>query len=96
MLVSLDYLLDKPKQIVLLAPVGGSSELLLQRVRRAYVPNRVLVQVTEGEPSMIPLVEGTTARGGKPTAYVCVGTHCEQPTTDPEQLAKQLAKTEPL
>jgi uncharacterized protein YyaL (SSP411 family) len=96
MLVSLDYLLDKPKQIVLLAPVGGSSELLLQEVRRAYVPNRVLVRVTEGEPSMSPLVEGKTARGGKPTAYVCVGTHCEQPTTDPAQLAQQLAKTEPL
>ena len=96
MLVSLDYLLDKPKQIVLLAPVGGSHKLLLQKVRRAYVPNRVLVQVTEGEPSMSPLVEGKTARGGKPTAYVCVGTHCEQPTTDPDELARQLAKTEPL
>jgi len=94
MLAALDFYLDKPKQIVLVSPVGGSSDALLEKVRRVYVPNRVLVRVVENE-SLIPLVEGKTARGGKPTAYVCVGTHCEQPTTDPDVLAQQLAKVEP-
>ncbi len=96
MLAALDFQLDKPKQIVLVAPAGGSSAPLLDRVRRAYVPNRVLVQVIEGDTqSLTSLVEGKSARGGKPTAYVCVGTHCEQPTSDPDVLAQQLAKAEP-
>ena len=89
-------MIDKPKQIVLVAPAGGSSAALLDRVRRAYVPNRVLIQIIEGHAdALIPLIEGKSARGGKPTAYVCVGTHCEQPTSDPEVLSQQLAKTEP-
>ena len=99
LLTALELSLDKPKQIVLVVPAGGSNADLLARVRKTYVPNRVLVQVTEGDAAVqavVPLVEGKVARGGKPTAYVCVGTHCEQPTTAPEQLAQQLAKTEPL
>jgi uncharacterized protein YyaL (SSP411 family) len=98
MLAALDFHLDKPKQIVLVAPAGGSVDALLASVRRTYVPNRVVVRVVEGDADvqkLIPLVEGKSARGGKPTAYVCVGTHCEQPTTDPDVLAQQLAKTEP-
>jgi uncharacterized protein YyaL (SSP411 family) len=99
MLGALDFQLDKPKQIVLVSPAGGNAGELLARVRRAYVPNRVLVQVTEGaalealQPT-VPLVEGKVARDGKPTAYVCVGTHCERPTSDPDLLSTQLAKTE--
>jgi len=101
LLGALDFQLDQPKQIVLVAAAGAPSSetsALLARVRRAYVPNRVLVQVTEGDRAaqqVIPLVEGKPARGGRPTAYVCVGTHCEQPTGDPDQLSAQLAKVAP-
>ncbi|MBA2544306.1 MAG: thioredoxin domain-containing protein [Deltaproteobacteria bacterium] len=101
MLAALDFSLDKPKQIVIVSPVGGSPDALLARVRRAYVPNRVLVRTVEGAAlaalsPLVPLVEGKVAKGGQPTAYVCVGTHCEQPTSDPEVLTRQLARAEPL
>ncbi len=99
MLAALDFELDRAKQIVLVSAPDGADlyRALLDRVRRAYVPNRIVVQISDAEvhPALRPLVEGKTARGGKPTAYVCVGTHCEQPTSDPDVLATQLAKTEP-
>ena len=101
MLVALDFHLDQPKQVVIVSPNGVEPTDLLARVRKVFVPNRVLLRVVEGDSQRAlaassPLVEGKVARGGKPTAYVCVGTYCEQPTSDPDVLERQLAKVEPL
>jgi uncharacterized protein YyaL (SSP411 family) len=96
LLVALDFLLDRPKQIVIVSPPGVEPTALLAQLRRVFVPNRVVLRVIDGAPPVSPLCEGKVARGGKPTAYVCIGTACEQPTTDPAVFARQLAKTEPL
>ena len=61
----------------------------------------MLAVVGAGEPlkelaALVPLVEGKTARGGKPTAYVCERQVCELPTTDPSRFAAQLAEVKPL
>ncbi len=39
---------------------------------------------------LIPLLAQRPARDGKATAYVCEGYACKAPTTDPEELKKQL------
>ena len=39
---------------------------------------------------MIPLLAQRPAREGKATAYVCVHYACQTPTTDPEELSRQL------
>ncbi len=101
MLSALDFRLDQPKQIVIVSPPGVEPTELLARVRKAFLPNRVVLRVVEGEPQRVlaaisPLVEHKVARQGKPTAYVCIGTSCEQPTSDPDVFARQLAKAEPL
>jgi hypothetical protein len=87
---------------VIVTPSDRSqAEPLVGRLRRAFVPNRVLVVASEGEDlaaqaRLVPLLEGKSARDGRATAYVCERRVCELPTSDPAQFARQLAKTEPL
>ena len=38
-----------------------------------------------------PLFEGKAMRNGEPTAYVCRGYACDEPTADPERVAAQVA-----
>jgi hypothetical protein len=74
---------------------GSALEPLLQKLRRSFVPNHVLVLATQGEDlerkaKDIPLLDQKIAKGGLPTAYVCRGSVCKMPTSDPAVLAKQL------
>ena len=39
---------------------------------------------------LVPLLADRPMREGKATAYVCVNYACQMPTTDPEELKKQL------
>ncbi len=100
MLSALDYALDKPLEIVVVAPAPGAAAALEEAQRRVFVPNRIYVVANEGEDllaqrRLVPLLEGKEARGGKATAYVCRGKVCELPTSDPKVLAAQLARREP-
>jgi hypothetical protein len=96
MLLAVDFWTDTPKEIIIVTPPGSEgAEPLLAELRHAFVPNRVLVVVSEGEPlamlaRIVPLVEGKLAREGKATAYVCERRVCELPTTDPRTFAKQI------
>jgi uncharacterized protein len=47
-------------------------------------------KLPEGHPA-----HGKTALGGRPTAYVCQGSSCSLPITDPGQLARWLTPGEP-
>jgi len=99
MLLSLDFALDTPKEIVIVtADERATSEPLLRAVREIFAPNRVLVVHADGQDTarLVPLLEDKVAQGGKPTAYVCERRHCELPTTDPAVLAGQLRKVMPL
>jgi uncharacterized protein YyaL (SSP411 family) len=101
MLVAVDYHLDTPQEIVIVTPrMRGDAQPLLTQLQRTFVPNRVLAVVTEGElasqAKVIPLLEGKTARGGQPTAYVCERHVCALPTTDPAVFGEQLRKVHQL
>ncbi len=102
LLVALDYRHDTAKEIVLVSPAEPADvEPLLGRLRRSFVPNRVLSRVTEGpdleaHQALVPLVAYKRARGGRPTAYVCENRVCQRPTEDPEVFAEQIARVEPL
>jgi hypothetical protein len=86
-LSSLDFLLSVPKEIVI---VGDREEArpLIEQVWSRFIPNKVLAGAPPGIDS--PMLEGKTAIGGKPTAFVCEHYACLAPTTDPEVLAKSL------
>lgn len=99
--VAFDFYLDQPKQIAIVKPAGQDAAELLAAVRRAFVPNRVLVIVEEGEAAhtlatLIPWLHDKRAIDGQATAYVCTRGVCLKPTRDPEELAAQLEHAEPL
>jgi uncharacterized protein YyaL (SSP411 family) len=102
MLLAVDYYLDRPVQILIVAPRGkrdGASPLLAA-LRGRFVPNRVLSVTTEGEErdrasSLVPLLEGKPAEGGRATAYVCRNRTCRLPTADPDEFARQLESDGP-
>jgi uncharacterized protein YyaL (SSP411 family) len=100
MLGALDFALDRPKQIVLVAGDDGEPAALVDELRQAYAPNRILVRVggtaVDERAKLVPLVEGKRPQQGRATAYVCVGSHCERPTSDAAVLRAQLAHADPL
>ena len=101
LLAALDFRLDRPKEVVLVRPPGDPGARLLAVVHGAYLPNRVLAVVTEGtdqteHAATVPLVADKRALGGAPTAYVCEQRVCARPTSEPDELARQLARVTPL
>jgi uncharacterized protein YyaL (SSP411 family) len=69
-------------------PQEGST--LVDVVRSAFRPFSILA-VGRSETSSIPLLHERPLRDGLPTAYVCRNFACRAPTTDPAELAAQLA-----
>ena len=98
MLLAVDYRLDAVKQVVIVAPGGrAGAEPLLAVLRQRFVPNRVVAVTEPGGAQaelaeLVPLVAGKSARDGRATAYVCIDRVCDLPTTEPEELARQLAE----
>jgi uncharacterized protein YyaL (SSP411 family) len=96
MLLALDYRLDAPREVVVVKPAAASGDdPLLDRFRGLFVPNRILVVAAEGEDlaahaELVPLVKGKRAVDGKTTAYVCRQGVCRLPTSDPDELQRQL------
>ncbi|WP_136513859.1 thioredoxin domain-containing protein [Geomonas edaphica] len=99
MLLAVDYLLQTPKEIVIVAPRERpeAAAPLLAALRRAFVPNRVAIVVCEGEEferaaQLVPLLEGKKAQGEQAVAYLCENRSCRRPTSDPEEFYRQLAQ----
>ena len=58
-----------------------------------YLPNKVVAGITaENELHGIPLLEGKSMLGGRPTAYVCHNFTCDTPTIEATELSRQLAR----
>jgi uncharacterized protein YyaL (SSP411 family) len=95
MLLALDFLLDAPKQIVIVVRrARDEAEPFLSKLRVKLVPNRALVVMNDGEAEewarLVPWTEHKTIRDGKATAYICENRICRQPTTDPEEFERRL------
>ncbi len=84
LLLALDFRHGRVREVALVADDGTLARV----VRARYRPHVVLAG---GDPDDVPLLAGRDARGGRPTAYVCEGFVCREPTTDPEELASTLA-----
>jgi uncharacterized protein YyaL (SSP411 family) len=107
MLLAVDFLTDRPREIVLVLPAGERSGALAPAARplaqvlaRELVPNRALLVASETDlggalGDLVPWAKGKTALKGRPTAYVCERGACQLPTSDPEILVKQLRQVHP-
>ena len=102
MLLAVDFLLDTPKEIVIIVPHSREEAVpFLEELSATFLPNRILAVVADGDDlqsqtALIPLLEGKVARGGKSTAYVCENRICDLPTTDPAVFATQIRRVHEL
>jgi hypothetical protein len=103
MMLALDFYLDNPKEIVIVAPEGKLDEAdpFLREFRKQFLPNRILSVATEGKDieshaRLIPVARGKFAIKGKTTAYVCEKGTCKLPAQDPKLFARQLQEVEKL
>ncbi|HJV64125.1 MAG TPA: thioredoxin domain-containing protein [Geomonas sp.] len=97
MLLALDFLLDVERQLIVVAPRNNreAARGLLNEFNRAFVPNRTLAVVCEGEEleragALVPLLEGKKADGDRAVAYLCENRSCNLPTSDPQEFRRQL------
>jgi uncharacterized protein YyaL (SSP411 family) len=98
MMLALEYHLDETKEIVVVGSASGAGvDELLAPLRVAFVPNRVLTVVTEGQNlaamlPLVPLISGKVASRGRATAYVCANRVCSFPTSDPAKFDEQIRR----
>jgi uncharacterized protein YyaL (SSP411 family) len=94
LLSALDFYLSTPYEVAIVGdPNEPDTKALLDAVYSAYLPNKVVAsraEVDEEAAGFIPLLAERPTRDGKATAYVCVQYACQNPTTDPEELKRQL------
>jgi uncharacterized protein YyaL (SSP411 family) len=97
MMLALDFYLDNPKEIVIVAPKGKPDEAdpFLREFRKQFLPNRILTVAAEGKDikshaRLIPVARSKFAINGKTTAYVCTKGTCKLPAKDPKLFAQQL------
>jgi len=94
LLQAVDFHLSPVREVALVAPSNGAAgsaplDELAGVVRSAHRPHVVLAGGPEG--SVRPeLLRERPAVEGRPAAYVCERFACQQPVTDPEELAAQL------
>ncbi len=93
LLAAVDLQLGEVHEVAVVGP-PASAEPLLRTVRGAYRPRVVLAGAVGGDGgadrSVVPLLEGRTARDGVAAAYVCERFACRAPVTDPDALAALL------
>ncbi|MBA2619535.1 MAG: thioredoxin domain-containing protein [Rubrobacter sp.] len=94
LLAALDFSASGTREVAIIGePEAPGTKALLGLVYARYLPNKVLAGRAEDDAEsagLIPLLAQRPTRDGKPTAYVCEGYACQAPTTDPEELKRQL------
>ncbi|MCP4670552.1 MAG: thioredoxin domain-containing protein [Desulfobacula sp.] len=97
MMIAFDFSLAAPHEIVIvsLQNQAKGNELFLSQFRNTYLPNRVLIQVEQGEHAdqlsrLLPLIKGKTAINNNNTAYVCEQGICHLPSFTAKDFLKQI------
>lgn len=96
LLIAVDFALGPAYEVVIVgASPQGDAAGMLDRLRRVFVPNKVVIfrHTGRGMEQIIQLAEFTknfTGKDGRPTAYVCQNYQCQLPTTDPEKMTELL------
>jgi hypothetical protein len=96
MLLAVDFFTDTPLEIIVVTPANreNAGQPFLQALNKRFIPNRILTVIDEKSVGavarLIPLAGEKSAMNGKATAYVCRKGTCDLPTTDPEELGRQV------
>jgi uncharacterized protein YyaL (SSP411 family) len=96
LLCALDFSTSQPREVAIVGvPEAADTRALLDEVYSTYLPNKVVAGRDPDDDEaggLIPLLTQRSAREGKATAYVCIQYACQTPTTDRQELAKQLGR----
>ena len=98
MLVSLDFSLSKPRQIVIAGKIGNAeTKTLLREVHRHFLPSKILILADGGEAQKYlgeknEAIRAMTTVDGKAAVYVCENFTCKAPVTSAKALAELLSK----
>jgi uncharacterized protein YyaL (SSP411 family) len=106
MYIALDFQLDTPKEVIVVSAAHPTAadrkalDAMLAPLRSAFLPNRIVSVVREGEEltahaKLSPMLRDKRAIGGKVTAFVCENRVCQYPTSSPSEFAKQIDKVNP-
>ncbi|HSK93117.1 MAG TPA: thioredoxin domain-containing protein [Candidatus Angelobacter sp.] len=98
MLSAADRSLAEPIDVVVAStdPDDGSATALRRAAMASFVPDLVLASVAPGDPHAAwALFEGKSPRDGAAVAYACRGYTCDAPTSDPDELGRQVARLAP-
>jgi uncharacterized protein len=92
LLAALDFQLARKVELAVIGkPADPQTGRLLAVVRERFLPNRLLAVAPGADDGLaMPLLADRPALDGRATAYLCEGFVCQAPTTDPEELARQL------
>ncbi len=76
-------------------PADERTTALEREVARRHLPFAVVLPLVPGASqsslaAALPWLQSMSSRAGAPTAYVCSGFTCQAPTSDPEELGRQL------
>ena len=93
MLAAADRALGELLDVVIAGDAADQRAVALRRAASApYAPDLVIAPLPDGAGiATWPLFKGKVARDGGPTAYVCRGYACDEPTADPERVRAQVA-----
>ncbi len=92
LVAALDFHLGRTVELAVIGKPGDAqTRRLLEVVRGRFLPNRLIaVAPSVGDGAAVPLLADRRALEGRATAYLCEGFVCQAPTTDPDELARQL------
>jgi hypothetical protein len=93
MLAAADRALGEPLDAVVAGEGDDPRAIALRRAAAApYAPDLVIAPLpASASYAGWPIFEGKQMRDGLPTAYVCRGYACDEPTSDPDRVRMQVA-----
>ena len=91
-LSALDFALGEVREIALLGELDSfTGKVMLDTIWSKFRPNLILAASSYPPEQLAPpLLQGRPLLDDQPTAYVCQNFTCQQPTSDPEVLLKEL------
>ena len=95
-LCAMSYVFNETKEIVIAGPANDPlTQAMVKECHRRFLPAKVLLQTDSGKTAaklskLVPLLEGKSPLGGKPTGFVCRQGACKLPAKDLETFRKQL------
>jgi uncharacterized protein YyaL (SSP411 family) len=100
-LSALEFGLGPSYEVVIAGdPDSNDTDAMLDKLRKPFVPNKVVVfrPIGEQTPPIVDIAPYTRQQeglGGKATAYVCMNFNCELPATDPDKMLELLGEKRP-